>query len=90
MDQGFIVKERLTPNELQQYAPGKTHNSGLEFNSLVNSLKVLLNWSGYLQHFSWAGLVLLIQLAVNQDLYTFFRQKLKTALVESAEGREWP
>ena len=37
--------------------------------------------------FSWTVSVLL---AVNQYLWTFFRQKLTSAPLESAKGREWP
>ena len=50
-------------------------------------IRVMSRWSAYLTTlFSWAGLVLLV---VNQYFCTFFSQKLTTALLESAERREW-
>ena len=57
----------------------------LRFYSIVNPLGSCRARSVYITTFSSADLVLKV---VNQYLFTFFCQKLTTALLESVEGRE--
>ena len=58
------------------------HLVGLEWNCPVNTIKVMLSRSFYLNT--------IFPLSRNQYLCTFFHQKLTTALLESVEEREWP